>query len=50
MSKLRLHFWLRVLDVIAFFGGFGSRPYLWAVGKCSDADWARFGNDEEHSP
>ena len=28
---MRLQFWLVVLDAIAFCGGFGSRPYLWAV-------------------
>lgn len=37
---MRLAFWLHVMDLIAWLGGFGSRPYLWAVSKASDAtDW-----------
>ena len=35
-----LKFWLLTLDVLAAIGLFGSRPYLWVVGKASDAtDW-----------
>jgi hypothetical protein len=41
MATLRLRFWLAVLDTVFFFRGFGSPLYLWVVGKCSDADWAR---------
>lgn len=37
---LRLRFWLAALDALAAVGLFGSRPYLWVVGKASDAtDW-----------
>jgi len=36
----RLHFWLLAMDVVAWGGGFGSKLYLWCVGKASDAtDW-----------
>ncbi len=31
--------WLLVMDAIAACGGFGSRLYLWAVGKASDATY-----------
>lgn len=36
--SLRLRFWLNVMDLIAAMpGGYGSRPYYWAVTKASDA-------------
>lgn len=36
----RLRFWLFAMDALAFVGLFGSRAYLYAVGKASDAtDW-----------
>lgn len=38
---MRLRLWLLAMDALAFFGGFGSRAYLWCVGKASDAtDWS----------
>ena len=37
---MRLRFWLSVCDVFAWLGGFGSRPYLWAICRASDCiDW-----------
>lgn len=36
-KKWRLEFWTFVMDVSAEFGGFGSRLYLLAVKKASDA-------------
>lgn len=40
MRKLRLHFWLLTMDTLVALGLFGSRAYLYAVGKASDAtDW-----------
>jgi hypothetical protein len=37
---IRLTFWLLTMDALQRLGLFGSRPYLWAVGKASDAtDW-----------
>lgn len=48
-TGLRLRFWLIVMDLIAAMPrGFGSRPYLWAVARASDAtDWGpvRVGED-----
>ena len=36
-----LWFWLLVMEALARLGGFGSKPYLWAVGKASDCvDWS----------
>lgn len=35
----RLAFWLLVMDLLAWCGGFGSRPYLWAVAKAGEATW-----------
>lgn len=38
--KTALAVWLVALDALAAAGLFGSRPYLWAVRKASDAtDW-----------
>ena len=34
-AHIRQWFWLLVMDAIAAWGGFGSRLYLWAVGKAS---------------
>lgn len=40
MTRARLTFWLFVMDVIAARGGFGSRLYLWALGRASaNSDW-----------
>lgn len=37
---MRLRFWLAAVDLMAWCGLFGSRLYLWAVGKASGAaDW-----------
>ena len=37
----RLRLWLLAMDAIAVCGGFGSRLYLWAVRRASDAiDWS----------
>ena len=41
-----LRFWLLAMDLIAFCGGFGSRPYLWAVGHAADCIGWDAGNDE----
>lgn len=43
----RLRFWLRVMDLLPF----GSRPYLWALRKASDAtDWGDGEEDGEGAP
>lgn len=40
MRQLRLRFWLAALDALSIAGLFGSRPYLWAIGKASNCtDW-----------
>lgn len=40
IRKLRLHFWLCAMDVLARLGLFGRRPYLFCVRRASDAtDW-----------
>lgn len=37
---MRLRFWLATMDLLAWCGGFGTKAYLFAVGKASDAtDW-----------
>jgi hypothetical protein len=40
LSTVRLWFWLDVIDLLAWLGLFGSRAYLYALRKASDAtDW-----------
>lgn len=40
MSPHRLGFWVFVADVIVWAGFFGSRAYLYAIGKASEAvEW-----------
>lgn len=42
MKKLRLHFWLLILGVIAALGRFGSRPYIWvALRAAANDDWGQ---------
>ena len=36
--RVRLAFWLFVMDVLAFAGLFGSRPYFWAVGRAANCE------------
>ena len=47
---LRLRFWLFAMDSLFWLGLFGSRAYLYAVGKAGEAtDWgegARLGPEE----
>jgi hypothetical protein len=35
---VRLQFWLLVMDALSSAGLFGSRLYLWAVGRAVSAD------------
>jgi hypothetical protein len=40
IRRLRLRFWLRMMDVARVLWGFGSRPYIWCLERASDAtDW-----------
>lgn len=40
MRHLRQRFWLAAMDVIAWLGGFGSQPYLFAVRRAAATiDW-----------
>ena len=41
LRRIRARFWLLVLDAICLVpGGFGSRPYCWALERASNAtDW-----------
>jgi hypothetical protein len=37
---MKLRFWLFIMDALVALGLFGSRPFLYAVGRASDAtDW-----------
>ena len=39
-NPVRLWLWCRAMNVVAACGGFGSRLYLFCVGKASDnEDW-----------
>jgi len=38
MARLKLRFWLAVLELIASCGGFGSRAYLWVVERAARAE------------
>ena len=35
MNALLCGFWLAAMDFVAAFGGFGSRPYLYAVERAA---------------
>lgn len=35
---MRLRFWILIMEVTVRVFGFGSRQYLWAVGKAADAE------------
>ena len=47
---MRLRFWLGIMDLIAALPrGFGSRAYLWAVERASDAtDWGSPSEGNDH--
>lgn len=48
---MRQRFWLLMMDVMHAVFGFGSRPFLWAVGKASDAtDWGECPPDDGKGP
>ena len=36
-DRRSLRFWLLAMDAVAACGGFGSRLYLWCVGRASGA-------------
>lgn len=45
---MKLRLWLLAMDATCLLFGFGSRPYLWALGKASDAtDWGDVDDDED---
>jgi hypothetical protein len=51
MGTIRLTFWLLTMDAFQRLGLFGSRPYLWAVGRASDAtDWGHGFDHGEGEP
>lgn len=37
--RCRLALWLYAMDAVALCGGFGSRLYLWLVGRASDVEY-----------
>lgn len=40
IARARYWSWLLLLDLLSDCGLFGTRLYLWAVGRCSDCYWS----------